>query len=379
MVLILKKIFFSVLICFASVFLLGETANAADISARCAIVYAPQTGDVLYEKSPDARMLIASTTKIMTALVVLEHCDPDEIVKVTPAHAAMEGSSMYLKPGETYTVEEVLYGLMLVSGNDAAAALADHVAGSMEGFAALMNAKCEQLGLKNTHFANAHGLDAQDHYSTARELALLTAKAMENPEFCKIFESRSFSCHGVSYYNHNKLLSTCEGCIGGKTGYTEKAGRILVSCVEREGLRLICVTISDPRDWADHTALYDEAFAAYRIIRLPEAPWQRLELISGTQNHVSLKCGKEAVLVPKQAKVEFSLVLPRFAYAPTLIGTPAGFATLFIDGEAQEKLDIFYAESVPVNGEILLTPWERFKRVWFLTNKFSGGVYYPDF
>ena len=237
--------------------------GAEAISAKAAIVYEPVTGTVLYEKCADEPMLIASTTKIMTAMVVLENCDLQEKVDITSAHAAVEGSSMYLRPGGNYTVEDLLYGLMLASGNDAAAALADHTAGSMEAFAEKMNERAGELGLQNTHFANSHGLDAQGHYGPARDLAILTSAAMENETFREIFATASYEVGGVSYYNHNKLLSSCPGCIGGKTGYTEKAGRSLVSCVEREGMELICVTISDPRDWEDHAFLYDKCFGEY--------------------------------------------------------------------------------------------------------------------
>ena len=151
-------------LCIAGLLLLSAPkADAAHLGAESAIVYEPRTGTVLFEKDADARRLIASTTKIMTALIALERCALDETVTPTAAHAAVEGSSMYLQPGEDYTVEELLYGLLLASGNDAAAALADHCAGSMEAFAALMNGKCAALGLTNTHFVNAHGLDDDDH------------------------------------------------------------------------------------------------------------------------------------------------------------------------------------------------------------------------
>ena len=214
----------------AALALLGSgrvAAAAPEISAASAIVVEPVTGTVLYEKDPDTPRLVASTTKIMTALVVLEHCDLDEILIPTAAHAAVEGSSMYLEPGAAYTVEEVLYGLLLASGNDAAAALADHCAGSMEAFAALMNEKAAALGLQNTHFENAHGLDAPEHYSSARDLAIITAEALKNPVFAQMFGTERYILHGLIYENHNRLLKTCDGCIGGKTGYTRATVSIL--------------------------------------------------------------------------------------------------------------------------------------------------------
>ena len=349
----------------------AAAAGESEISASAAIVVEPFTGTALYEKNADEQMLIASTTKIMTAMVVLERCALDEPVEVTMAHAAVEGSSMYLRPGEEYTVEDLLWGLMLASGNDAAAALADHCAGSMEAFAALMNEKCAALGLVNTHFANAHGLDAPEHYSTARDLAVITAAAMQNAKFCEIFATQAKTVRGVTYVNHNKLLGSCEGCIGGKTGYTNAAGRILVSCVEREGMRLICVTISDVNDWEDHATLYDGSFAAWRFQPLPGETWRQIETVSGTQEYVRLVCGEAGVVVPKERDVRLSARLPRFVFAPVLAGAQAGEIDVVIDGATAQTVEVCYGETVPLDGFVALSPWERFRRLWFLT---SGGI-----
>lgn len=374
MVRFLKKFLLVCFLALSACFMLSPTAAAADISARSAIVMEPNTGAVLYEKDADARMLVASTTKIMTALVVLERCRLSEPVTATPAHAAVEGSSMYLRPGEDYTVEDLLYGLLLASGNDAAAALADHCAGSMEAFAALMDEKCAALGLENTHFANAHGLDAPEHYSSARDLAAITAAAMENPTFCKLFSTVSRTVHGVTYVNHNKLLTSCAGCIGGKTGYTEAAGRILVSCVEREGMRLICVTISDPNDWLDHASLYDEAFDAWRYVPLPESRWQRMETVSGMKSYVRLECGEPGIVVPKSAAVRLNVRLPRFVFAPVLAGGRAGAMDIWIDGAPDHTVEVCYGETVAADSSLALSAWERFKRLWFLSG--GAGIYY---
>ena len=168
---------------------------------------------------------------------------------------------MYLKPGETVTVEELLYGLMLCSGNDAALALAD-CCGGLEVFVQAMNEKAAALGMKETSFANPNGLDDEDHYSTAYDMALLAAYAAENPTFRRICSTRTATVGGRTMTNHNKLLTQVEGCIGMKTGYTKAAGRTLVSCAERQGRRLVAVTLCDGNDWADHKALYDLGFAA---------------------------------------------------------------------------------------------------------------------
>ena len=352
----------------------GARAEDIEISARAAIVTEPYTGTVLFEKNADERLLIASTTKIMTALVVVENCALDERVSVTQAHAGIEGSSMYLKPGGDYTVEDVLYGLILASGNDAGAALADHCAGSMEAFAALMNQKCEDLGLENTHFVNSHGLDDEEHYSTARDLATITAAAMENDTLRKIFGTVTHTVNGITYTNHNKLLRTCEGCIGGKTGYTSHAGRILVSCVEREGMRLICVTISDPNDWDDHAALYDKLYGTWRYLALPESRWQRLEVMSGLKSQVRLQCSRSGLVVPKGARVTLDVRLPRFVYAPVLAGMRAGTVTVSVNGAVLETAEIWYRETVSPDPAVSLNGWERFKR--FLSKSTESGVYY---
>lgn len=239
--------------------LLPCRAEAAQLSAAAAILMDADSGEVLYEKDAGRRMRIASTTKIMTALVVLEHARLTDTVTVTNDHM-VEGSSMYLKPGEVVTVEELLYGLMLCSGNDAALALAD-CCGGLETFVAAMNDKAATLGMTGTSFANPNGLDDENHYSTARDMAVLAAYAAEDPTFRRICSTRTATVGGRTMTNHNKLLTQVEGCIGMKTGYTRAAGRTLVSCAERQGRRLVAVTLCDGNDWADHKALYEMGFA----------------------------------------------------------------------------------------------------------------------
>lgn len=354
--------------------ILSFQVYASDISAKAAIVYEPVTGTVLYEKNADDRMLVASTTKIMTALVVLESCGLDELVKVTAEQAAVEGSSMYLRAGESYTVRDLLYGMMLASGNDAATALAEHAAGSIEDFAALMNEKCRELGLENSHFVNPHGLDADEHYSSARDLALITAAALENETFKEIFSTASYSVNGVCYTNHNKLLTSCEGCTGGKTGYTEAAGRILVSCAERNGMKLICVTISDPDDWDDHRALYDEYFGQYRFVPALNGDRSRISVVSGTSEYVELVAETQGLIVPISSSISIQTYLPSFVFAPVTAGDRAGEVHISVDGD-EHIIPITYSQTVFIDGSIPLTPWERFKRAWYMAN--SYGIYYP--
>ena len=238
--------------------IIPAVAEAVEVSATAAVLLDADTGQVLYEKNGDERMLIASTTKIMTALVVLEQESLDDTITVTQAHMA-EGSSMYLKPGETVRVEELLYGLLLCSGNDAALALADHC-GGLERFVAEMNRKAAELGMTGTSFANPNGLDQEGHYSTARDMARLAACAVKNETLVRLCSTRSVTVGGRTMTNHNRLLRSIDGCIGLKTGYTRAAGRTLVSCVRRKGRTLVAVTLQDGNDWADHAALYEFGF-----------------------------------------------------------------------------------------------------------------------
>ena len=249
--------------------LLPCRAEAVQLSAAAAILMDADSGEILFEKDAGRCMRIASTTKIMTALVALERAKLTDTITVTASHM-VEGSSMYLKPGETVTVEELLYGLMLCSGNDAALALAD-CCGGLEVFVAAMNEKAAALGMKDTSFANPNGLDDENHYSTAQDMAVLAAYAAEDPTFRRICSTKTATVGGRSMTNHNKLLRQIEGCIGMKTGYTKAAGRTLVSCAERQGRRLVAVTLCDGNDWVDHKTLYEMGFAAYETKNTEEA------------------------------------------------------------------------------------------------------------
>lgn len=247
-----------------------KTAYALEVSATAAVLMDADTGQILYEKNAERRMLIASTTKILTALVVLDHGGLQQTVTVRQSHMA-EGSSMYLKPGEQVTVEELLYGLLLCSGNDAALALADYC-GGLPKFVALMNEKAAHLGMVNSSFANPNGLDEENHYSTARDMAILAAHAAGNAAFLRLCSTKSVTINGRTMHNHNRLLREVEGCIGMKTGFTKAAGRTLVSCVQRDGRRLVAVTLQDGNDWADHAALYDYGFTQLAALR-GETAW----------------------------------------------------------------------------------------------------------
>ena len=255
----------------AAVSLIGcltAVTEAVEVSAAAAVLMDADSGSLLYEKNGEKRMLIASTTKLMTALVALEQGGLQQEITVTGGHMA-EGSSMYLRPGEKLTLETLLYGLLLSSGNDAALAVTECMGGAVP-FVARMNEKAAELGMENTHFANPNGLDDEAHYSTAEDMAKLAAAAMDDPVLRRVASTRTARIGGRTLTNHNKLLSRVEGCVGLKTGYTRAAGRTLVSCAERDGVRLVAVTLQDGDDWNDHASLYEQGFRVLRPVKAVE-------------------------------------------------------------------------------------------------------------
>lgn len=255
----------------AAVSLIGcmtAAAEAVEVSAAAAVLMDADSGRLLYEKNGEKRMLIASTTKLMTALVALEQGGLQQEITVTGGHMA-EGSSMYLRPGEKLTLETLLYGLLLCSGNDAALAVTECM-GGVAPFVARMNEKAAELGMENTHFANPNGLDDEAHYSTAEDMARLAAAAMDDPVLRRVASTKTARIGGRTLTNHNKLLSRVEGCVGLKTGYTRAAGRTLVSCAERDGVRLVAVTLQDGDDWNDHASLYEQGFRVLRPVKAVE-------------------------------------------------------------------------------------------------------------
>ena len=313
-----------------------------------------QTGRVLYDKNADQRSLIASTTKIMTALLVCEQCNVLDRMRIPREAVGIEGSSMYLKEGEVLVIQDLLYGLMLHSGNDAAVALAIYCGGTVEGFVDLMNDKARLLGLDNTHFANPNGLDHPEHYSTARDLAVLSAYAMENPVFAHTVSAKVMTVGQRSMRNHNKLLWTVDGADGIKTGFTKKAGRILVSSAVRDGRRLIAVTIHDPNDWQDHKILLEDGFACYTLRQLVAAGQQlgTVEIMSGTEKRVPVLSG-DSFSYAMASGEQATIVLPEpgFVYAPVSAGGEAGFAMICIGGKTVGKVPVVYGQTVELEPE----------------------------
>jgi D-alanyl-D-alanine carboxypeptidase (penicillin-binding protein 5/6) len=355
------------------------TLAAPALSAKTAILIDAQSGETLFEQGADTAMQIASTTKIMTALVALENCKLTDVVEIKREYTGIEGSSFYLKVGEKLTVRELLYGLMLASGNDAAVALACHTAGSVAKFAALMNDRATSLGCDNCGFANPHGLDAKGHYASARDLAKITAEAMKNPDFAEIVSTKTASVAGRALQNHNKLLWNYAGTIGVKTGYTISAGRSLVSCAERDGVRLICVTLSDPNDWDDHMAMYDFAFSEYKLfsVRRDDIIAAPLPVVAGAGDRVTVHPNRDYnLLVSKTDTVTTSVQLPKFVYAGVIRGARAG--TLFVrkNGELVAEIPLIFSETVRLGENEKLEGWELVKWAWYFSNAHANTTWY---
>ena len=260
------------------------------------------------------------------------------------------------------TIQELLYGLMLHSGNDAAVALAIYCGGTVEGFAELMNDKARALGLENTHFANPHGLDAAEHYSTASDLAVLAAYAMEDPIFRQTVSTKTVTVGERSLRNHNKLLWQVEGAEGVNTGYTKAAGRILVSSASRNGRRLVAVTIHAPDDWNDHAQLLEDGFSRYELRQIVAAgeTLGTLDVVGGDGKEVTLTAAADFCFpVAEDETVSIEIPGPGFVYAPTVEGTDAGMAWVCMDGHRVGRVAMRYGKTVELSTEEEQTLWER--------------------
>ncbi len=332
------------------------------VSARSAILMDAQTGRILYEKNADRQSLIASTTKIMTALVICEQTNVLDRVRIPKEAVGIEGSSMYLQEGEVLTVQDLLYGLMLRSGNDAAVALAIYCGGTVEGFAELMNDKAHLLGMRDTHFVNPNGLDSPGHYSTARDMAVLAAYAMDNPIFAKTVSTKTVHIGSRVLQNHNKLLWLLEGADGVKTGFTKAAGRILVSSCTRQGRRLIAVTMNDGNDWQDHQQLMESGFSDYTVRQIVSVGdcIGMVSVVSGDKECVELIADADfSFALTSDEKTEIRLQEPGFVYAPVSEGQDAGFAYVCLDGKSVGKIPLVYGQTVEMEELKQPSVWEK--------------------
>ncbi len=332
------------------------TALTADltVSARHAVLYEPTTGVYLYDRNGDARAPMASTTKIMTALVALRHGNLKEKITIPPEACGIEGSSIYMQPGEVLTLQDLLYALMLQSANDAAAAIAIAVGGSVSDFADMMNAEAAALGLSNTHFMNPHGLDDPQHYTSARDLAQIAAAAMEIPEFCEIVCSVKHTIpHGNEgdvrvLVNHNKLLRLYDGAIGVKTGFTKKSGRCLVGAAERDGLTFITVTLDAPNDWNDHIRMFEHGFEQLENRLLYDTGSFSYELPLLGEDGKRIRCTNPepiCAVLPKSAPApDVTLDLPHYLTSPAKGGKVIGSVRFSYNGKTVADGTLVIAE-----------------------------------
>ncbi len=349
----MKKIILLLLLSFFVNLYVPKT-YALSVSAEYACVIDAQTGRVIYEKNAHTNHSMASTTKIMTALVALENGNLNDIVTVGKNAAGTEGTSLYLKVGDKLTLSELLYGLMLRSGNDAAIAIAEHIAGDVKTFAELMTSRAQTVGAKNTSFKNPNGLDEEGHFTTAYDLAIITREALKNENFSEIVKTKSKSIQNgaQTVVNHNKLLNSYDGCIGVKTGYTKKTGRCLVSAAEREGKRVIAVTLNAPNDWADHRNMLDYAFSNTLIFPL---------IAKGmTVNTVTVKNGESESLElcadrnfflsespdTKFKNAKISLKIPEYVTAPIRQGEIIGSLEVYYKDELLDTINLIASANI---------------------------------
>lgn len=380
-----KIICLSAAFCFAAAMVYVNTAEVyaedlSSISAKSAIVYAPETGDILFEKNAYEKLPMASTTKIMSALIVLEQDDIDEKFVVDSQAIQTEGSSMGLKEGDKVSLRDLACGMLLPSGNDAANAAAVRVAGDVESFVDIMNQRAKTYGLVNTHFVTPSGLDdyTDEHYSTAYDMALLASEAMKNQAFRDICGRSSIKLNfGDPPFdrwltNSNKLLKRSDDITGVKTGFTDKAGRCLVSACKRNGTELICVTLNAPDDWNDHMKLYDRTFDFLSEQRI-DSPFESIEVdvAGGTSDKV--RCITEstsAVLLNGRAsEVTHKIYVSHFLYAPVKKNDEVGRVEYYYNDRKISEKPILAAESVEFSHtdaepSVLKYYWSKFKSLF---------------
>ena len=339
-----KKIsaFISALLLFLS---FGITAVGQDCSAASAVVIDAASGEILFEKDIYTERSMASTTKIMTSLI-------DSIVNITAEMADTEGTALGLREGDTISLYDLVVGMLLASGNDAANATAIFIAGSFEGFAAMMNERARQIGMNHTLFVSPSGLDGGNHHSCAYDMALLTAQALKNDIFASVCKARSMeitvSGKKQTLYNHNKLLYQIDGCIGVKTGFTSKAGRCLISAVRKNGNTMICVTLNDGDDWNDHKKLYSQCEKLYKEKKVYSVV--EVNIVGGVKNVLTAEYEKEIRVVNPQLITVEVYHFP-FIYAPVTKGDEIGIVIIKYKEKEIARAPAIAGESVEYYAE----------------------------
>lgn len=333
------------------------------VSAQAFILYCADNGQIIYSKNENDKMKPASTTKLMTTLLALEEADSSNKVVTFSKDMIAEGSSIYMKIGDKLTLKDLAAGMMMASGNDAANATAIAISGSKEKFANQMNDKAKQIGMKNTHFVTPSGLDDDNHYSTAYDLAVLMDYALENEEFAKLTGQKSAEIKFIEpagkqniYANHNRLLSMYEYCIGGKTGYTMSAGRCLVSAAKKDELTLICVTLNDRNDWEDHKNLYEYGFSQVMCHKTNDKDFVvDVPCVGGEDNNsdcITVAGEKDlSIILPvaDKSKLKRKILLDNFLYAPIKENDIVGKIEYLIDDKIIDSVNILAVDTINVS------------------------------
>ncbi|MFI3324749.1 MAG: D-alanyl-D-alanine carboxypeptidase family protein [Clostridia bacterium] len=327
-------------------------ASALSVSASSAILLDANSGEILYESNAYEQLSMASTTKIMTALLTTEYIQTngDQTVEITEEMVLVEGSSMGLKQGDKISLSVLVVGMLLPSGNDAATSAAIYIGGSLENFAVIMNEKATEIGMTNTNFVTPSGLDDDNHYTTAYDMAVLTAYSVNNEDFSLVFSSyqmtvsyfsaESQSNIAVTYTNHNQLLESYEFCTGGKTGYTSKSGRCLVTTAEKDGCSLVAVTLNDPNDWEDHVTLMEYGFSLIKEFVFMS---YELEIPKAEGGEMRILIFDKTIKYITASDIQRVVCLPRFIYAENLnYGDEIGTVKYYIDGELLGQYPIIY-------------------------------------
>ena len=357
--------FFAIVIPFCRI---RADAASVDVSAVSAVVIEAETGTVLFSKNMNEQRAMASTTKIMTAILMIEAGDLDTEFTVDSLAIRVEGTSMGLQEGDRVSRRDLLYGILLPSGNDAANAAAVSVSGSMSAFVKKMNAKAESLGLDNTHFVTPSGLDAEGHYTTAYDLARLAAYAMKNPIFREAASSQYKQVefgnppYKRTLYNSNKMLRLYDGAIGVKTGFTDNARRCLVSAAERDGVELIAVTLNAPDDWNDHKKMLDYGFTQVSAYA-PDIGCSAVVSVAGTGQTVGIYADEVtlSLTADQRQKLERRVLLPRMVYGDVQQGDRLGSIEFILDGKTVKSVPLYAKDSVE-SEESGLSLWSKFLR-----------------
>lgn len=329
------------------------SADFPDVSGKSAVLINADTNEVIFAKNKDEVLSMASTTKIMTSLLAIESGRLSCVV-TAEKDVTIEGTAIGIKKGDSFTLETLVYAMLLESGNDAAVLTAEYLAGSEEDFSVLMNKKAKEIGMTSTNFVTASGLDDEEHYTTAYDMALLGAYAVKNPIFKKICSAENYRAEYIvpniaeTYSNHNKLLSSYEGVFGIKTGFTKKSGRCLVSACEKDGVTLVAVTLNAGDDWNDHMKMYDYGYSVVSqgkaAVKIPD----EIKVYGSSKPTIKIQCPEIRVTADDDDRISFKVRLRKWVYAPIEVGDTVGYVEVTVNGKTVKTQSIKAVESAEV-------------------------------